>query len=146
MIDGKGTYVVCSVEKLCQLVGTKCHESECGSPINIDYDVSGCCLVMFGCCANGHRLDWASSDFHTNKNGSKIYNINVALSAAIIFSGNSFSKISNCLKFMNVATISSSTFHCYQRHFIAPAVNKFYLKKQVYSIHSVLIFMHVIFM
>jgi len=105
----------------------------CTSTIDIDYGMSGCCLTMIGCCGNGHVLDWTSSDFHTSKNGSRIFNINLSLASAIVVSGNSFVKISTCLRFMKVASIEKTTFHSYQRHFIIPALNKFYINKQVYG-------------
>ena len=72
-------YVICSVEKFLHLVGGKCPEVGYRSPVDIDYSLSGCCLTMVGCCGNGHVLDWVSLDFHTNKKGSRIFNINVYL-------------------------------------------------------------------
>ena len=114
----------CSVEKLRYLVGIKCLEAGCGSPIDVDYSS---CLTMVGCCGNGHVLDWVLSDFHTNKNGSRIFNINLSLTSATILSGNSFAKISMLFKFMNIASIKKTSFHTYQRLFICPAINKFYV-------------------
>ena len=89
-------------------------------------------MTMVGCCENDHVLDWASSDFHRNKNGSRIFSINLSLASAIVLSGNRFVKISTCLRFMDVASIQKTTFDNYKRHFICPAVKKFYAKKQVY--------------
>ena len=57
-------YVICSVEKLRYLVGRKCLEAGCGSPIDVDYSS---CLTMVGFCGNGYVLDWVLLDFHTNK-------------------------------------------------------------------------------
>ena len=141
-LDCKDIYIICSVEKLCHLIGGKCPEINCESPIDIDYSISGCCLIMFGLCENGHVLDWASSDFHINKNGSRIFNINLSLASAIVLSGNCFNKISTCFKFMDVASIKKMTFHNYQRHFICPAINTFYTKKQVCHICKDVLYTH----
>ena len=138
-IDNKDIYIICSVEKLRQLLGGKCPHINCTSTIDIDYGMSGCCLTMIGCCGNGHVLDWTSSDFHTSKNGSCIFNINLSLASAIVVSGNSL--ISTFLRFMKVASIEKTTFHSYQRHFIIPAVNKFYINKQVYGNTFVFIYL-----
>lgn len=131
-IDGNNTFILCSITKLLELVGVICPENHCGSVINVGYEFYGCCIKLYGCCSNGHKLDWVSSDFHSNNNGTRIYNINIDLASTIVLSGNSFAKLSTFFKFMNMATISWTTFHSYQRHFICPAVNKFYIKEQVH--------------
>lgn len=131
-IDDSNTFVLCSVRKLLELVGVTCPKGNCESSINVGYELCGCCMKIYGCCTNAHKLDWVSSDFHLNNNGSRIYNINISLASAVVLSGNSFTKMSTFFKFMNVAIISRTTFHSYQRHFICPAVNKFYEKEQVH--------------
>ena len=100
------------------------------SQIEVDYKIIGCCLQVSGCCTSGHRLDWASSNFHLNQNNSKIYDSNLSLVAAIILSGNNFVKMDNCFKFLGMPMVSRTTFYSYQ-HFICPAVSKFYIKEQV---------------
>ena len=103
----------------------------CTSQIDVDYEIIGSCLQVCGCCTSGHRLDWASSDFHLNQNNSRIYNSNLSLVAAIILSGNNFAKMNICFKIMGMPIVSRTTFYSYQRYFICPAVNKFYIKEQV---------------
>ena len=133
-LDGD-SFILCSVRKLLELVGVKCQENNCESVISVGYELCGCCIKLYGCCTNGHKLEWVSSDFHLNNNGSRVYNINIDLASAVILSGNSFAKLATFFKFMNASIISRTTFHSYQRHFICPAVNKFYVKEQVYLLH-----------
>ena len=71
------------------------HKIVCESVINIGYQFCSCCIKLYGCCTNGHKLYWASSDFHLNNNGSGIYNINIDLASAIVLSGNSLQKLPN---------------------------------------------------
>ena len=86
----------------------------CRCPINIDYDIKSGCLQVIGCCINGHRLDWVSSDFQLNKNNKRFYDSNLLLAAAVIVSGNNFAKIVKFFKFMGVSIISPTTFYNYQ--------------------------------
>ena len=58
---------------------------------------------------------------------------NLNLTAAIVLSENQFSKISLMFQFAGLATISSSSFHAYQRLYICPAVNNYFLKDQVHT-------------
>lgn len=124
-------YITCSVKKLLQLFGRKCLVDSCTSQIDVDYKISGSCLQVYGCCTSGHRLDWASSDFHLNQNNTRIYNSNLSLVAAIILPDNNFAKMKDLFKFMGMPIVSRTTFFSYQRHFICPAVNKFYIREQV---------------
>ena len=124
-------YIICSVSKLLELFGERCLMGSCTSQIEVHYKIIGCCLQVSGCCTSGHRLDWASSNFHLNQNNSKIYDSNLSLVAAIILSGNNFAKMDNCFKFLGMPMVSRTTFYSYQRHFICPAVSKFYIKEQL---------------
>ena len=99
--------------------------------MNADYDIKSGCLRVIGCCANGHRLDWVSSDFQLNKKGKRFYDINLLLVAAVVVSGNNFAKINKHFKVMGVSFISPTTFYNYQQHFVCPTVNKFYISEQV---------------
>ena len=87
-------------------------------------------------CENGHGFDWESSDCHVNESGVKLFENNLRLVSAIVVSGNSFSKIELFFKFLNLANVSRTTFYNYQRHYICPAVDRFYQQEQVFVYYS----------
>ena len=56
---------------------------------------------------------------------------NLCLAAAVVLSGNQFSRIKLMFRFADVACLSSTTFHAYRRLYICPVVNDHYLMEQV---------------
>ena len=120
-----------------QLASGKCQEAHCDANREVSYEVNGSCLQLSGMCQNGHRFNWSSSEFHINKNQAKIFDSNVLLASVIVLSGNSYAKIKMLFDFMSLAIISPTTFYNYQRHFICPAVNKFYVQAQVNNMQLV---------
>ena len=123
--------VICSINKLLDLAGGKCQATNCRQTRQVTYELTGCCLQLSGVCQDGHRFNWSSSEFHTNKNHTKIFDINLLMASAVVVSGNSFTKVKMLFNFMNLAIISKTTFYSYQCHFICPGVNTFYLQEQV---------------
>jgi len=129
---GEGNqWVICSIGKLLDLASGKCQEAHCGKTRQVAYEVIGCCLQISGVCRDGHRFNWSSSEFHMNKNHTKIFDVNLLLASALVVSGNSFSKVKMLFDFMHLAVISKTTFYTYQNRFIYPAVNSFYIQEQV---------------
>ena len=114
-----------------QLASGKCQEAHCEANREVIYEITGSCLQLSGVCSNGHRFHWSSSKHHINKNQAHIIESNLLLASVIIFSGNSYTKVKRMFDFMGLAIISPTTFYNYQRHFICPAVNKFYMQEQV---------------
>ncbi|CAC5386886.1 unnamed protein product [Mytilus coruscus] len=55
---------------------------------------------------------------------------NLAVSSAILFSGALPTKVLRFMNFMNIATISNQTFFNHQRHFLYPAVVRFWKHQQ----------------
>ena len=107
--------------------------AHCEANHEVSYEINGSCLQLLqlsGVYQNGHRFYWSSSEFHTNKNQAKIFDSNVLLASVIVLSGNSYAKIKMLFNFMRLATISPTTFYNYQRQFIFPAVNKFYIQSR----------------
>ena len=114
-----------------ELAGGKCQAANCRHNRQVAYEVTGCCLLISGVCQDGHQFNWSSSEFHANKNHTKIFDINLLLASAIVLSGNSFAKVKMLFNFMHLAIISKTTFYTYQRRFICPTVNAFYIQEQV---------------
>ena len=132
-IGHKNVRVVCTMQKLLQLVGKSCHSENCNSSLEVTYKICGFVATVQGSCVDGHSFNWVSSDVIVNQNGSKVMEENLNLTAARVLSGNQFSKISLILQFAGLAVISSSSFHAYQRLYICPAVNNYFLKEQVHT-------------
>ena len=52
----------------------------------------------------------------------RLYVVNVATSAALLFSGNQFAKVARLFNFMRVPFISETTFQTYQNNFLFPVI------------------------
>ena len=91
-----------------ELASGKCQVANCRHNRQVSYEVTSCCLQVNGVCQDGHRFHWSSSEFHVNKNHTKIFDINLLLSSVIIVSGNSFNKIQMLFNFMHLAVISKT--------------------------------------
>ena len=76
-----------------QLANGKCQEPDCSCNRQVCYEVTTSCVEINGMYKNGHRFYWSSSNFHVNKNQSKIFNIDVLLASGFVLSGNSYNKI-----------------------------------------------------
>lgn len=57
-----GTRFICSVDRLLDLAGGVYRVRDCGKRCQFDYKPSGCCIILFGTCENGHVFEWESSD------------------------------------------------------------------------------------
>ena len=102
--------VMCSTSKLNKLIGTKCHMSNCDGNYKLNFETSGCCLLIKGSCENGHSFNWTSSDVVHSSSGKKVFSDNLHVSSAIVLSGNSLNKIELFFQFMNLRFISSTSF------------------------------------
>ena len=119
--------IVCIVKKLLELVGENCREHNCSNTLKYSANICGCVLTIQGSCKDGHLFYWSSSEELYSQTGSKVMLDNLCLVGAIVLSGNQFSKIKLMFRFAEIACLSSTTFHAYQRHYICPVVNDYYL-------------------
>ena len=126
-----GTQIICSVGKLLPLFKNKCNHELCTACCKLGIQFVGSCLLVNSMCESGHRFEWQSSDCHINEKHVKLFENNLRLVSAIVVSGNSFNKIDLLFKFLSLANVSRTTFYNYQRHYICPAIDKFYRKEQV---------------
>ena len=85
--------VLCSLEKILQLVDNRCKVQACSGNYDIKYEFCGCCLKITGRCANAHTFTWCSSDVISNVASSKLFLDNLNFASAVVLSGNSFSKL-----------------------------------------------------
>ena len=90
----------------------------CCSPASIEKKIiKGTMIIVDLLCKNNHRFTWRSQSL---KNGMAFGNIK--LSAAILFSGNTFQQIKEMTNISNVSFLGQSTFYCIQQftEFIQP--------------------------
>ena len=96
-----------------------CMDKGCNMPITEVFEnFVGPALEIRWRCKAGHCGDWVSS-----KMVNRVYVNNIHTAASILFTGNSFCKISLFAKSLQLPFISSSTFLNYQRKYLAPKVH-----------------------
>lgn len=74
-------------------------------------------------CRNGHSQKWISSEVLGAKHNSDFYLNDNLLAAAIIVSGNNYSKFALLCKALGLSIISSNTFTRFQKHCAAPVIS-----------------------
>lgn len=131
MVVFKPKRFICSLHKLLELAAGVCDVDNCGSQRNIDYAPSGCCISIFGTCANGHPFYWESSDKLGTGDQRKLLIDNLHFASAIVLSGNHYSKMEQFARFFHLNILCSASFYGYQRNFICPGVERFYKHSQV---------------
>ncbi|CAH1799764.1 unnamed protein product [Owenia fusiformis] len=73
-------------------------------------------------CTNGHKdYRWSGQPFVRGVRAG-----NLALSSAIVLSGNNVSKIKKMFKFMNVPCVGNPAFYAFQRMYICPSVKTYW--------------------
>ena len=127
--------MLCSLQKILQLVDNRCKVQTCNSNYDIKHEICGCCLKITGRCANAHTFIWCSSDVISNVTGNRIFVDNLYFASAVVLSGNSFSKLELFFRFLNLHIVSSTTFHSYQRLYICPGIDNYFVKEQVRCIY-----------
>ena len=123
------TRVIVSINKLVELSTDTCAlESTgkvCGEVLCLTHDVTsiGSRGEITRKCRNGHRQKWISSEVLGAKHNSDFYLNDYLLAAAIIISGNNFSKFALLSKALGLSIISSNTFTRFQKHCAAPVIS-----------------------
>ena len=117
------------VDKLIDLIGSQC--KSCPLQSKVSARVVGCSLVIKMVCSKGHTFIWASSPVVTNSDKSILYKANLVFASALLLSGNNYYKVLQLCHFMNMKSISPSTYYTYQRLCLSPAIQKFYNKEMV---------------
>ena len=82
-------------------------------------------------CSNNHETTWKSQpSVHNMGEG------NLLMSAAILFSGNSFSKISELFSTAKITFFSKSTYYLIQQQYRFPVINKWYVSSKQIIINN----------
>ena len=114
----KSTRYTCSVNRVLELAAGVCNVKNCGSEREVDYKPSGCCIIIYGTCGNGHSYQWESSKRlgQEQQKHKRLHVDNLHFASAIVLSGNNYSKIEQFARFYRLNIISRSVFHGYQLH------------------------------
>ena len=90
----------------------------CFSPAVIESaSVRGCLLSVCNKCSLGHVFKWSSQPKHQG---------NVELAAAILYSGNTYYRISEMFSLINISHFSHTVFYRLQKSILFPCLNTIY--------------------
>ena len=117
----KGTKVICSLDVLLQQFAGPCKYSGCIHWTTLEYSLLGTCAVIRWKCPAGHKGRFCTSG---DVNGMMSNNLQAA--AAVLTSGNNFSKIENFAKHLGLEFISASTFQRVQKLYCAPVIDEWW--------------------
>ena len=126
--------VMVSIDKLLELSTETCTVENqgkvCGEGLYVTQDVKTCGsrVEITRKCRNGHCKKWVSSEVLGVKSHNE-FSLNDSLfAAAIIISGNNYSKFALLYKALGLHFISSNTFTRFQKHCAAPVVKDIWEK------------------
>lgn len=111
---------ICSLDLFLKLFEGSCKTPNCDKALQVKHHFVGT-LVVNTWCKAGYTFRFASSE---EVNG--MFSNNLQAAAAILLSGNNFSKISRMADFMGLSFLSSSTFYRMQRLYLFPAVEEWW--------------------
>lgn len=112
---------VCSTSKIKELFSF-CMDISCNMPlVEVKENFVGCVLEIRWRCKAGHVGDWQSS-----KAVQQVYVNNIQAASALLFTGNNFVKLSLFAKCFQLAFFCSSTFHKYQKKFLAVQIHSWW--------------------
>ena len=106
--------------------------SECSAVASVTKTfIKGTMLVVDLSCPNFHHTTWRSQPI---VRGRAIGNL--ALSAGILFSGNTFQRIKELMEIANVSFFSHTTFNQIQKKILYPAVHRVYLTNRTIHLEN----------
>ncbi|XP_068735198.1 uncharacterized protein [Montipora capricornis] len=116
--------VMVSINKLVELSEDKC--ALCGEGLHFKEEVKtiGSRVEIIRKCKNGHCQKWVSSEVLGVKNNVEFFLNDSLFAAAIIISGNNYSKFTLLCKALGLSIISRNTFTRFQKHCAAPVVKE----------------------
>lgn len=117
----KGTKVICSLDLLVQQLGGGCQHPGCIHDTKVDYTLCGTSAMIRCKCPAGHVWRFCTSGEVNN-----VLANNFQAAAAVLLSGNNFSKIEKFAEFMGLSFISPSTFFRVQKLYCIPAIEEWW--------------------
>lgn len=117
----KSTKIICSLDLLLEQFMGECPSPGCLQTRKINYSIIGTCLIVRWECPSGHRGRFSSS---RELNG--LWANNIQTAAAVVLSGNNYSKVARFAEFLGLSFISNSTHHRMQRLYCIPAIDEWW--------------------
>lgn len=121
----KAAKVICSLDLLLQLFQEKCRHPTCNNKVSTTHNLIGTSVVINWVCTSGH-----CGKFWSSYNCNGVFATNLQTAAAILFSGNNFSKVDQFARFLGLSFISSSSFFRFQKHYCIPVVDEWWKWQQ----------------
>jgi hypothetical protein len=123
-------YVLVSRTELMRLF-RNCHVPGCLCEVKIIKEIiTGGSYKIRARCEAGHVYVWHSNPFSFDAKGDQFYDLNVALAAAVLPSGNNYTKISRLFKHLNVPFIDESTFIRLCDSYVYPTIDLWWTNMQ----------------
>ena len=82
-------------------------------------------LTVITVCTNGHKNIWRSQPPVKRQ-----WMGNIRLSAAVLFSANTFTKIAEYFRLANVQWLGKTRYYAFQRKYLSGVVNEAYVKEK----------------
>ncbi len=108
--------------KIIDLFKGRCREPSCDSDCHVKSKSVGCTQEIWWSCKNGHKGKWSSSEKYGG-----MYANNLQFSAAVLLSGNNYTKIELMGKFLALACPSKASFFRVQKFYCVPAISEWWL-------------------
>ena len=112
---------LCSLDLFLDLFVGCCRIQGCSNVPEVKHYFVGTVVVITTKCQAGHIFKFASS---REVNG--LYANNLQSAAAILLSGNNFSKVNRMAEFLGLSFLSEATFYRIQRLYLFPAVEEWW--------------------
>lgn len=117
----KGTKVICSLDLLTQVLAGSCRHPGCIDETVVDYTLCGTSAVIRCKCPAGHVWRFCTSGEVNN-----VLSNNFQAAAAVLLSGNNFTKVEKFAKFLGLSFIFRSTFSRVQKLYCILAIEEWW--------------------
>lgn len=117
----KGTKVICSLDLLIQQLEGSCKHPGCIHEATVDYTLCGTSAMLRCKCPAGHIRRFCTSGDVNN-----VLSNNFQTAAAVLLSGNNFTKIEKFANFLGLSFISPSTFFRVQKLYCLPTIEEWW--------------------
>ena len=116
-----GQKFIVSESKIMDLFKRRCPEPSCSSQCKVRSKSVGCTQEIWLTCQNGHKGKWSSSEKYGG-----LYSNNLQFSAAVLLSGNNYSKVELMSRFLALACPSKASFFRVQKFYCIPAIEEWW--------------------
>ena len=116
-----GQKCIVSESKIMDLFKGRWQEPSCSSQCKVRSKSVGCTQEIWWTCQNRHKGKWSSSEKYGG-----LYSNNLQFSAAVLLSGNNYSKVELLSRFLALACPSKASFFRVQKFYCIPAIEEWW--------------------